>query len=770
MGGTIRRVFSAVLIALMIMPSAWVAYAEDTPEDNIESAPVQTEQAQPEPAEKSQPEASEPAAQVSEPEAAEPEVTPGAAGASSGNSITIGDTKLDGSSDGSGEGWTYDKENQVIVLKDFNKKTDIKADGTGAAIVTTGLCNIGTLKCDGQIDVTGTGVMLIDNIELAEGCDFNLHSIAEFYGEDGGSVAVFLLQEDGTYRLMNGGVTGIIDEEITLPEGTTLVLPENSKLNVTGMRIDIADDEPLYYYGKLTVDNLVIDQGSSIIQSGAVVKGLEVVQNIVNNGLISGKLVDIYGDYSGSGLIDDAKITVSKGQEMSIRIKDSNLVLNGSYVIDRIASSGSSKFCYDEDTVVKNIEISDGDGLDIYSKKWLGGCTKLTLTDTVDGGDVFFGSGVVNIEEQLKLQNGAKFLYTYPDGRFTGAIVFDYRGSDAASLGIDGPVFMGPKDIVPDQEGAPTVYLDIEERGYNNGLELGTGRKESTEQGHYCASYPFYAEYVEKDGIITHQDVIDYYSYSIDYTRELPDVEVIRYVDGRFSVTVMTPYNGASVPADNIVLVRISDYTYKEVLPGGALTSSMASRTGSATVGGNANSIFTGTSKKTETSQETKPEENAPSDTVDRPNNAKRKASVRAQSGNTDSALRLVVDVFDLNAGKEGAEEALYYVLSAYRDRAALSELSAPAEVLMDYELPVEFRGKQLYAVFAEEDAASGEMLKAYRAEYDEETGQLSFETAQLGEFVIAALDFDGEEYSPEFYDELEKAKEVQPLIRLIKE
>ena len=35
---------------------------------------------------------------------------------------------------------------------------------------------------------------------------------------------------------------------------------------------------------------------------------------------------------------------------------------------------------------------------------------------------------------------------------------------------------------------------------------------------------------------------------------------------------------------------------------------------------------------------------------------------------------------------------------------------------------------------------------------------------------MIAPLDFEGEEFSPEFYDELEKAEAVQPLLELLKE
>lgn len=68
------------------------------------------------------------------------------------------------------------------------------------------------------------------------------------------------------------------------------------------------------------------------------------------------------------------------------------------------------------------------------------------------------------------------------------------------------------------------------------------------------------------------------------------------------------------------------------------------------------------------------------------------------------------------------------------------------------------------------EDATDGKMLKTYRAKFDEETAQLSFETSQRGEFVITALNYDDEEYFPEFYDELGKVKGVQLLIMLVKD
>ena len=160
----------------------------------------------------------EPAAEP-EPAALKATAAPETAGSKSDEAekvktITIDGTSLDGSTDSSGTGWTYEKESGRIVLRDYTGSADITSDGTGVDIVSTGYNRIGTLSCDGDINVIGTGVLLIDKVELAEGSSFNLLPLREYYGEDGGSVAVFLRQEDRSYMLVNRTVKGIIDEKV----------------------------------------------------------------------------------------------------------------------------------------------------------------------------------------------------------------------------------------------------------------------------------------------------------------------------------------------------------------------------------------------------------------------------------------------------------------------------------------------------------------------------------------------------------------------------
>ena len=157
--------------------------------------------------------------------------------------ITIDGTSLDGSEDSSGNGWTYEKDSGRIVLRDFTGGADITSDGMGVEIVSTGFNRLGTLSCDGDINVIGTGVLLVDKVEMAEGCSFNLLPLREYYDENEGGVAVFLLQEDGSYMLVNGKVKGIIDEKVELPEDVRLVLPAESMLELQAYIARVETDE-----------------------------------------------------------------------------------------------------------------------------------------------------------------------------------------------------------------------------------------------------------------------------------------------------------------------------------------------------------------------------------------------------------------------------------------------------------------------------------------------------------------------------------------------
>ena len=120
-------------------------------------------------------------------------------------------------------------------------------------IIAAGLNRLGSIKADGNVNLTGTGILLVDNVELSEGHGFFLHPIAGIYNS--GSVAVFLRQADSSetestqgentqeasapeagqpktvYKMINGSdVPGILDENYTLPDDISLIVPGTSSL------------------------------------------------------------------------------------------------------------------------------------------------------------------------------------------------------------------------------------------------------------------------------------------------------------------------------------------------------------------------------------------------------------------------------------------------------------------------------------------------------------------------------------------------------------
>ena len=102
----------------------------------------------------------------------------------------------------------------------------------------------------------------------------------------------------------------------------------------------------------------------------------------------------------------------------------------------------------------------------------------------------------------------------------------------------------------------------------------------------------------------------------------------------------------------------------------------------------------------------------------------------------------------------------MQYVVVALEGEKTLEELGGRATVSMNYTLPAEYAGKTLYVVFRNEDGT----LSAIRATYSDITGLLRFITDRLGTFMVVGFDFDGEEFSEEFYEALAQIPELENL------
>ena len=847
------------MIMLMILPLTWQVYADDvapedqetaahtetvqteTPEaETVKSEPAEAEAEKPE-----EPEAAVPAEQevAESPAAPEPaEAVAGAIEAEAGpeaaeedaaktdveKNITIDSTKLDFSGDAGGNGWTYEKESGRIVLRDYTDSADITSDGTGVEIVSTGFNRIGTLSCDGDISVIGAGILLIDKVELAEGASFNLLPLQEYYGDDGGSVAVFLRQEDGSYLLANGAVKGIIDEKLDLPEDVKLVLPAESTLELQALAVKVETDEDgnktiirdisgysseelsygcEYYGGHLWVGDLTLEEGATIRNNSfkdEIVASVNVVRNLVNNGLIKGGEVTVAGNYSGAGAIEDAHITLKEGQTMSINIKDSILALTqGEYKIEELGLTGLSELYYSGNFEINNISSSSDASLHIYNYNMF---DTLKLTGAIDRAAVLIKSGITELAKGLKLQNNGTVNNIYADTENKeetfGGPVFNYSDLETVSDGKNGPVFFGPKDIsVPDPDSIPVVSFSL------HMIERPNGNTELIEnfiKGDYTILNNYDASHSD-NGRITYSSLMRTY-FPDGVNSEAGEIIIFEVFsldkENKLHMHILSEnsnLNEWDTSYERVLLIRAADLKLWQSPHGGSAgTSTRASQTGSGNIGGNSSSIFKGTGITRFSSADpvepdpvkpdpvdpdpvkpdpvdpdpVKPDPVKP-DPVDPddpdPDKPAKKYSIAAVSAVGDT-LELRINESNLNEGDENAEKAPCYNLTAYVNGAQITELSRPVEAEMDYLLPEEFKDKTLYAVFASEDETSEETLAAVRAEYDEETGTLTFETSQLGEFIITAFEFDGEEYSPEFYDELEKLNIVKLFIEHLKE
>ncbi|MGN0982745.1 MAG: hypothetical protein ACI4O0_07635 [Candidatus Limivicinus sp.] len=127
-----------------------------------------------------------------------------------------------------GNGWRYD--GSAVSMVNNGSALEVHAEGAGIDLSLAGFNRISTLYADGDVNITGTGILLIDEIDMLEGTNLNLLTNTAVYTD--GSVAVFKKTADGVYELINGNVTGILDEEYTIPEGITLVVPDGGTLDM----------------------------------------------------------------------------------------------------------------------------------------------------------------------------------------------------------------------------------------------------------------------------------------------------------------------------------------------------------------------------------------------------------------------------------------------------------------------------------------------------------------------------------------------------------
>lgn len=333
-----------------------------------------------------------------------------AAGSSSPESIKIGDTTFSSNGDESshwsdGKGWK-NVAGQYVAMVDFDgSDAEISADGGVVTLAVSGVNRIGALKGNCSYRIAGTGIVLIDRIEIGTGNTITLHPNSAVYSE--GSAAVFLQQEDGSYLLINGDITGILDDKYTL-DNVDLVLPKGTSLTVgvLAARKELWDGEgtdgpvtdvtlyttdlpvdcenPVHDLGIVEIEEyvgsvilgenstLTIDEGASVklkkirtgfshIEAELIVEGALNVLGVLEGGFIN---IKDNGSVTGNGTVMSADVdlgsggTISKdllmersglsvhGDNRSIippKLQDSAIYLKGSLIdIPELTASGKS--------------------------------------------------------------------------------------------------------------------------------------------------------------------------------------------------------------------------------------------------------------------------------------------------------------------------------------------------------------------------------------------------------------------------------------------
>ena len=184
------------------------------------------------------------------------------------NGIYVDDQKLSGSGSNGwtagsgstpGSGWRYDGSS--VSLVNNAAPVDIQSVGQGVNLSVAGLNLVGVLHADEDVNITGTGLILIDRIDLAEGKKLNLKTNTDVYQDGEGSAAVFLYdQQTGVYRLINGTVPGILDERYTIPDGVTLVVPQGGVLDMRVIaKVTTTTTTTTTDPGKAPVTNTVVE-------------------------------------------------------------------------------------------------------------------------------------------------------------------------------------------------------------------------------------------------------------------------------------------------------------------------------------------------------------------------------------------------------------------------------------------------------------------------------------------------------------------------------
>ena len=585
------------------------------------------------------------------------------AGASGSGKVSIGtvtfntgDDVVSGWNSDSGSGWKNVAGEYVAMVNYDGSGASLVSETDNLTIVAAGLNRLKRISGSGNINLAGTGILLVDEIELSEGSKFSLYPYGTIYSS--GSVAVFL-KEAGTensYRMINGAlVEGVLDERYVIPAGIKLIVPANAVLRLETVMAVFREDEggeqdetPEYYTAQdkikdpdtidqartvITTGNLTIPENtslvietdgeirmSSIFSTDHYVSSLTVNGNLTNNGKIRNGIVETGGSasVSGTGAIVGAEARISNPAAISdsvafdssqiivadcgsacsgsFTLNDSTLLTGVNTVIDRLNVYGESVLEYEYDVAVNSISIADDAVLDVCATDYFQR-TALAISKALRGGTLKVLSGHMVLAEALTAENTV-IAFDEND------CIMENRSSMPLSASF-APLVFTPEEALESigDDTVPVVFVKLNITRSAGVFGFMTVRHD----GAAAEQTP-----VSRTGYYSFSDLVmdgeNYKSYIKEAQPDYPNVEVEIYriaADGTVSVTVLDKNNGNAGAVEDAFLIRIIAYTnFSDVLGGGTVTDTtttytgtgaLGSGSGNVRIGTNGESIFSGT-------------------------------------------------------------------------------------------------------------------------------------------------------------------------------
>ena len=762
-------------------------------------------------------------------------------------------TNPDAGTPTSGKGWSYDAENGSVFLKGYDGTGKcLGTDGCGLTIQNVGLNRIGNLIVDGDLNLVGTGILLVDSLEQANGAKINLQTNTKVFSEGTGSVAVFLRQEEldeagqptgkTYYELINGSVAGILDGDIELPDGVTLKLPDNSSLVLQSVCSDGTNYSTTQYLGPdessseaqnhgfgsvpgedivTTSPKLTIPQTSALVVSGRAALGFNPISGrkafwdydkfdviwkdvtyapslLVQGALelmsnVSHAVVEFAAsaEYNGDGVFSDSGITVSGGRETplgALSINNSDLTLaNANADLSALTVDGNSTLHMEwGDSSVGSITMKNGSTLvcrDNQRASW-------GNTLSVPGGIAAEGSG----EATLCLQSGEYRVQSLGPGvklnsqwdwdwskikkaaSYTG---LNSSGTSAAAL------FLSGASSIPDN--APHMTLvgttDVESFPIYTGQVADIEVWKGSDREYISAFNTSVTKVKDVQMSEVSSGELMTKANAEEIAERQSDIVYVLYVQDDGLCDLMELDEG-SVPMNRVRAVYICEFVPRShQAGGGTATSTSAVFTGSGSLGVTADSVsggqptplsLSGSGISTSLSQlagrtddpttdpSTDPTTDPSTDPTTGPVDADGagKENGNGQGGESGGAEDGSDAATGLQIWVEPEAGEGVFTLHAAQDGRELEVSEDGVEVCFSYTPEAEKADKPLYAVFRNEDGS----LVAVRAVYDPVTGKLRFLTKRLGRFMILGFDFEGEEFSPDFYAALAGLPELAAL------